>query len=144
MIKRVFIAIAATFVLAAASPVSAESQDVDTRTNLGLSDGEKAFLMSEMRQMLGSIQGIITGIGSEDREMIIKSAKPSGNNMARATPASIKKKFPPAFRELGGPTHMMFEELVVIAETDNMDMLASFTGELMQQCIACHAAFRAN
>ena len=36
---------------------------------------------------------------------------------------------------------MMFEELVVRAETDDMDTLASFTGELMQQCVACHDLF---
>jgi hypothetical protein len=39
---------------------------------------------------------------------------------------------------------MMFEELAVVAETDDMDMLATLTGELMQQCLACHALYRAD
>ena len=123
---------------------AADNDTQETRISLGLTAGEKAVFLAEMRQMLASIQGIITGIGEENRELIMQSARKSGNRMARATPDSIRAKLPASFREIGGPTHMMFEELAVIAETDDMDMLASFTGELMQQCMACHAAFRAN
>jgi hypothetical protein len=61
--------------------------------------------------------------------------------MARATPESIRRKLPQSFKEIGGPTHMMFEELVVRAETDEMDTLAILTGKIMQQCMACHEIF---
>lgn len=39
---------------------------------------------------------------------------------------------------------MMFEELVVRAEDDDMETLTSFTAELMNKCLACHETFRAN
>jgi cytochrome c556 len=39
---------------------------------------------------------------------------------------------------------MMFEELAVRAETDDMDSLARDTANLMNQCMACHAMFRAH
>ena len=52
--------------------------------------------------------------------------------MARATPESIKLKIPKSFQEIGGPTHMMFEELVIRAETDDMKTLTLFTGEIMK------------
>ena len=112
-----------------------------TRVSLGLTDNEKSQFLGEMRKMLASIQGIITGIGEDDRQMIIQSARNSGNRMARATPESIKKKLPQSFKEIGGPTHMMFEELVVRAETDDMDTLAILTGKIMRQCMACHEIF---
>ncbi len=115
---------------------------VDTRINLGFTPSEKANFLAEMRQMLSSIQGIMAGIGSKDPEKIIKAARYSGNRMARATPESIKKKTPLAFKQLGAPTHMMFEELVIRAETDDMDMLAELTGKLMKQCLACHTMFK--
>lgn len=121
-----------------------DSETPDNRINLGFTESEKAEFLSEMRQMLGSIQGVIAGIGEGDRKLIIKSARYSGNRMARATPESIKKKTPQSFKEIGGPTHMMFEELVVRAETDDMDTLASFAGELMKQCLACHTMFKTN
>lgn len=119
-----------------------KNSDTDNRTSLNLTEIEKHAFLSEMRQMLTSIQGIIVGISKEDREAIIKSARYSGNRMARATPESIKKKTPPSFQEIGGPTHMMFEELVIRAEDDDMETLTAFTGELMQKCLACHAAFK--
>ena len=125
--------------------VSANSvQEVDSRISLKLSEEEKSELLSEMRQMLASIQGIVTGIGTEDRDLIMRSASHSGNRMARTTPQSIRQKLPQSFKELGGPTHMMFEELVIRAETDDMATLAEFTGQLMQQCLSCHAKFKVN
>jgi hypothetical protein len=62
----------------------------------------------------------------------------------REMPEVIKQKLPQAFKEKGRPTHMAFEELVVHAETDDMDMLTSLTGQLMQKCTDCHAMFRAD
>ncbi|MCB1761115.1 MAG: hypothetical protein KDI68_15195 [Gammaproteobacteria bacterium] len=94
--------------------------------------------------MLASIQGIIAGIGEEDRERIIEAARYSGNRMARATPASVRARLPKEFREIGGPTHMLFEEIVIRAETDDMASLAELTGRTMQNCLACHARFRAD
>ncbi len=116
----------------------------DNRVSLQLNAEEKNALLSEMRQMLASIQGVISGIGSEDRSLIAESALLSGRKMGRATPKSMKKKLPVAFKKMGRPTHMMFEELAVRAETDDMNTLTSFTGTLMQQCLACHAAFKAD
>lgn len=51
-------------------------------------------------------------------------------------------KMPESFRDLGGATHMMFEELAIRADSDEMDMLASDAGKLLGKCLACHAKFR--
>ncbi|MFA5082353.1 MAG: hypothetical protein WC474_07410 [Hydrogenophilaceae bacterium] len=120
----------------------AGNENIDQRISLGLTSGEKSEFLGEMRQMLASIQGVVTGIGEGNRELIIKAARYSGNRMARATPDSVRSKLPQSFKDIGGPTHMMFEELVIRAETDDMGSLASFTGKLMQQCSACHAMFK--
>ena len=114
----------------------------DPRIALGLTETEKVEFLAEMRTMLASIQGIIAGIGVEDREGIAAAAQMSGNRMARATPESVRAKLPPTFQELGGPTHLLFEEIVVRAETDDMAALAVLTGETLKQCLACHALFR--
>lgn len=131
--------------LAAACTVNAqEPLTLDNRTDLGLTAEERVEFLAEMRVMLASIQGILQGIGEGDRERIAEAARQSGNRMARATPETVRAKLPQTFRELGGPTHMMFEELAIRAETDDMDSLAGAAALIMNQCLACHAMFRAH
>ena len=127
-----------------ATAVADSDGPLDARVNLQLTEAEVVEFLAEMRSMLASIQGIVMGIGTEDRELIARSARQSGNRMARNTPASVREKLPQSFKALGGPTHMMFEELAVRAETDDMEALAEFTGELMKQCLSCHSQFRVN
>ena len=122
--------------------IAGEKAKIDNRISLNLTASEKNEFLSEMRQMLVSIQGIVSGIGDEDRELIIRYARYSGNRMARSTPKSIREKLPQSFKEIGGPTHMMFEELAIRAETDDMDMLTIQTGKLMKKCVSCHAIFK--
>ncbi|SFV89356.1 hypothetical protein MNB_SUP05-SYMBIONT-5-1072 [hydrothermal vent metagenome] len=130
--------------------VSANTANQDNRYRLNFNNEEKLEFLSEMRQMLTSIQQIMLGIGIGDKEMIIKAARYSGNRMARLTPESIKDKTPVSFKKIGGPTHMMFEELIINAEesdekdADDMQDLAALTGRLMQNCLACHEAFTVN
>jgi cytochrome c556 len=141
MKKTIILILSVSLLMNSASIFADDSAEQGARVSLGLTDSEKTQFLGEMRKMLASIQGIITGIGENDRQMIIQSARNSGNRMARATPESIRRKLPQSFKEIGGPTHMMFEELVVRAETDEMDTLAILTGKIMQQCMACHEIF---
>lgn len=122
--------------------VPAQAAPADGRFNLRLAPAEQTEFLAEMRVMLGSVQGIVQGIAESDREAIAKFARISGNRMARATPAAVRAKLPSAFQELGGPTHLLFEELALRAETDDMDQLAALLGRTLNQCMACHAAFR--
>ena len=138
---------AVVIALCVAGPVSlaagpAPAAGPDPRIDLKLTPSEQAEFLAEMRQMLASIQHIMLGIGASDRALIAEYARRSGNRMARATPPAVRAKLPPAFQALGEPTHLMFEELAIRADSDDMDMLATHTGRLMHQCMACHAAFR--
>ena len=128
--------------LAGTHAIAGETQSTDGRLDLKLTPEEQTVFLADMRNMLASIQGVMQGIGESDRERIASAASQSGNRMARATPASIRAKTPQAFRDIGGPTHMLFEELAVRAETDDMESLARDTSKLMNQCMACHATFR--
>lgn len=132
--------------LLVASQATAQTvREPDGRHDLHLTPSEQAQFLSEMREMremLGSVQQIAEGLGTGDRALIAAAARRSGNRMARATPASVRAKLPKAFEELGGPTHLMFEELAIRAETDDMDQLASHLGQTMKQCMACHATFK--
>ena len=93
--------------------------------------------------MLASIQGILQRIRRRRpgarRRRGTPVREPNGEGHARC---GSGENSPQAFRDLGGSTHMLFEELAVRAETDDMDSLARDAAQLMNQCLACHAAFR--
>lgn len=72
--------------------LATEVNGVDKRISLHLTNEEKADFLSEMRRMLSSVQGVMSGIASNNRKLIISSARYSGNRMARATPESVKQK----------------------------------------------------
>jgi hypothetical protein len=113
------------FVAAALTAANAwADQAKDERVNLRFTPQEQTVFLTEMRTMLASVQGVVKGIADSDRGAIANFARISGNRMARATPASIRAKLPPSFSQIGEPTHMLFEELAVRAESDDMDMLA--------------------
>jgi hypothetical protein len=113
------------FVAAALTAANAwADQAKDERVNLRFTPQEQTVFLTEMRTMLASVQGVVKGIADSDRDAIANFARISGNRMARATPASIRAKLPPSFSQIGEPTHMLFEELAVRAESDDMDMLA--------------------
>jgi len=130
------------FLSAALACLGLSAHAGDDRLDLRFTPEERAVFLTDMRAMLGSVQDVLRGIGSGDRELIAAAARRSGNRMSRATPASIRAKLPASFRAIGGPTHLAFEELSIRAETDEMDSLTRATAELMNQCMACHAAFR--
>lgn len=125
-----------------AEPMPPPSAQIDSRISLHMTPEERVEFLASMRVMLGSVQGILRGIATDDRALIERSAKQSGNQMARATPVSIRKKLPPEFGELGAPTHLAFEEIAIRAETDPRDELTRLMASTMDQCMTCHARFK--
>lgn len=116
----------------------------DTRQSLHLTPSERAFFLKDMRQMLSSVQQIVAAMASDNRQTMIEAAKLSGNQMARHTPLSIKQKLPASFQALGAPTHLGFEEFAIRAETDDLSELSERLGQLMNNCMTCHATFKVN
>lgn len=133
-----------TLALMAAWPSFASAAPTDGRFRLGLTEPERAEFLAEMRQMLVSIQGILDGIANGDRAQIAEAARYSGNRMARATPDAVRARLPAEFKALGGPTHLLFEEIVIRSATDEATDLIRLTSTTMQQCAACHALYRAD
>lgn len=114
----------------------------DSRQSLHLTDDEKRVFLADMRKMLASVQGITLALAAQDRQAMIDAAKVSGNQMARDTPMSIKQKLPPSFQAIGAPMHLSFEEFAIRAEMDDVADLTLYLGQMMNYCMACHAAFK--
>ena len=119
-----------------------QTPGLDSRIDLGLTAEERTEFLTEMRTCWRAFR-------ASCRVSVRTTA--SGSPNPRASPATAWRgprpsRCAPSCRRRSatsaGPTHMLFEELAVRAETDDMDSLASAAAVIMNQCLACHATFR--
>lgn len=115
----------------------------DTRQRLALTPAQRNQILTEMRQMLGSVSGIVQGLAADDLPAAEKAARMSGMMHAADTDPQIQKRLPQPFLELGMQTHRGFDILADQmkaggSQTDILRGLARLTGN----CVACHATYR--
>ncbi len=113
----------------------------DTRQRLTLPRAQRDKILVEMRQMLGSIRGILHGLAANDMPTVERAARVSG--MERATDPELKKKVPEGFLKFGLQTHQGFDRLTDKAKAggtreDIIKELAALTNN----CVGCHGAYR--
>ena len=114
----------------------------DGRQALLLPPGERDLVLSEMRQFLETVQ-IIIAAGEEDMASVVKAARKVGFAAQQGVPASLMKKLPLDFKQLGMATHKAFDQLAVDAQDlgDKQQVMEKL-GELMNNCVACHRIYR--
>jgi hypothetical protein len=115
----------------------------DNRVAIQLTPGEKDLVLAEMRAFLASVQQITHGVATRDLQLIATSARTVGRAAQQGVPGSLMGKLPLEFKQLGMNTHEKFDLLALDAEQleDETHSLVQL-GELMQNCVACHATYR--
>jgi len=115
----------------------------DNRLAIQLTAGEKDLVLAEMRAFLASVQQITHGVSSKDMPLIATSARTVGLAAQQGVPGSLMGKLPLSFKQLGRNTHEQFDLLALDAEQlEDAEHSLSQLGALMQNCVACHAAYR--
>lgn len=115
-------------------------QATDGREAVNLSTAEREFVLGEMRQMLASVQGIVSAVAEDDMQSVQEIALAIGSAEVRNVPKSLMLKLPQDFKTMGTENHLEFDE--VAAETKNGGKaVLSRLGELMINCVACHESF---
>jgi len=121
----------------------AVEQSADGRQAIQLDDNERQLVLSEMRAFLESVQQITQGISEADMRLVAVSARAVGLASQQAVPGSLIAKLPLPFKKLGRDTHAKFDELALDAEQfEDSGHSLSQLGKLLQNCVACHAAYR--
>ncbi|MEN8179965.1 MAG: hypothetical protein ABFS39_15295 [Pseudomonadota bacterium] len=115
----------------------------DGRQALLLEPGERDLVLAEMRGFLESVQAITAAVGTEDMPQIVAAARKVGAAAQNEVPGSLVGKLPLSFKRLGFDTHKQFDMLALDAEElgDPGHALQQLS-VLMQNCVACHAAYR--
>lgn len=115
----------------------------DGRTAIILTPGERDLVLTEMRAFLTAVQSIVDKANQKDAPGIAKAARAVGMGAAGAVPASLMGKLPLGFKELGMGTHHGFDQLALdVAQMGDAQQILVDLAALMNNCIACHAAYR--
>jgi hypothetical protein len=115
----------------------------DGRAALQLNGAERDLVLSEMRAFLVSVQQITKGIAENDMELVAEYASRVGRAAQQDVPMSLMGKLPIGFKKLGLSTHAAFDQLALDArEFGGRDQTLAALHELMNNCVACHAAYR--
>lgn len=115
----------------------------DGRVAIALEAGERDLVLAEMRTFLHSVQLITDGVAREDMQQVTEAARRSGLAAQGSVPPGLMAKLPGAFKVQGMDTHSRFDAVALDAEQlgDPTHTLTQM-GALMQNCVACHAAYR--
>ena len=115
----------------------------DGRQAIILEPSERAMVLSEMRQFLAGIQGMLEAAERNDAAAIARIARPLGLSATRHVPASLAAKLPLEFKTLGHGVHDDFDRIAMDAEALNDVRLSlSQLAATMKKCVACHAAYQ--
>lgn len=115
----------------------------DHRREIPLSAQERELVLVEMRGVLRSVNGVLTGLAENDMKKVEDSARASGMVMAADENAGLIAKLPPEFKEMGLGLHRGFDSLADAAKagTKPDDVLKRIT-ELTSRCNSCHDVYR--
>jgi len=115
----------------------------DGRSAILLAPGERDLVLAEMRAFLQSVQEIAAALGEGSLDDVAEAARRVGVAAQHEVPSSLVGKLPGEFKLLGFDTHRKFDQLALDAEQlGDADHTLVQLGELMRNCLACHAAYR--
>ncbi|RLA31967.1 MAG: hypothetical protein DRR15_12460 [Gammaproteobacteria bacterium] len=123
--------------------VSATNPGADGRITIVVTDKEREGVKTEMRGLLEAVQAIIVANNAGDLNTVAVAARKVGKSSLRPHSPEFADKLPLSFRKLGMDTHLRFDALALDTEQfESMTHVSQQLGELMGNCVACHAAYR--
>ena len=118
-------------------------QGTDNRIAIVVQPAERNLVLTEMRAFLVSVQAVMNAALAGDMSAVAKAARKSGAPSQDQVPSSLVGKLPLSFKTMGFDTHRAFDQLALDAEQlGDPEHSLQQLGNLMNNCIACHQAYR--
>lgn len=140
-------------------------QHQDTRQAIRLTAMQRDMVLTEMRGLLTSVNGILRGLAARDTALMRTAAEKAGMaammrgegmgmGMGRGMHAGAGRgmeaggrgmgpMLPAEFRALGHATHAAFDSLALrISAGAGTDTVVARLARITDNCLACHATYR--
>ncbi len=115
----------------------------DQRKEIQVTPAERELVLKEMRSILASVNGVVTGLSQKDMKKVEESARSAGMIMAVEENAGLIAKLPFEFKEMGLGLHRGFDELADATKkgATQEEILQRMAG-LTARCNGCHDFYR--
>lgn len=128
---------------AAVAASTNRSGSQDSRTMITMPPEAREAVLTEMRQMLEALNGVLLAAARQDREGMAEAARSGGTAIAVDTDPEVARALPDEFVRLGSGTHRQFDALAEAIEGGiDTDSVVARLGSLTAKCVACHASYR--
>lgn len=119
----------------------------DGRTEVLLAPVERDQILTEMRQLLQTVDGILDGVTESDRtegsRKVAEAARAAGMDMAADVNPVLMAKLPLPFKQMGMSVHKNFDGLAERAAKGlpAQEVLRELAG-ITKRCTTCHGLYR--
>jgi hypothetical protein len=138
-------------------------QQQDTRQTIQLPAMQRDMVLTEMRGLLTSVNGILRGLAARDTALMRSSAESAGmaammrgegmggagrgmhagGGVGMGSGRGMGPMLPAEFRALGHRTHAAFDTLAMrIAAGAGPDTVVARLARITDNCLACHSTYR--
>ncbi len=115
----------------------------DARRPVVLNPVEADFVRGEMQAYLVALQRITSALAEGEPGAVADAARRMGMAAMQNAPPSLMARMPVEFKQLGMPTHKMFDRIADAAEAGGNDQqVLGILSSALSNCVACHASFR--
>lgn len=115
----------------------------DAREAIALSRNERDLVLSEMRLMLESTEGVVAGLAANDMVAIEQAAARSSPSAPGTVDQALHGALPEAFLHAGAAAHGGFEDIARLArEGEGAAAINARLSQTLHQCTSCHATYR--
>ncbi len=115
----------------------------DGRTAVVLQPAERDLVLTEMRGLLSSTQGILEGANQGDVKRIIQASRAAGMAAAADVNPALMAKLPLEFKSLGMSVHHDMDAITKAAEGGTpIPEILKMVSNTLTKCVACHSAWQ--
>ena len=129
--------------MALPSSTAAQAPAKDERKAVALTEPTFVFVLTEMRNLMDALQGVMEAAGSGDWTKAAAAADKSGMKAAKATPKEVTAELPEDIRKMSRQMRLAFD---AVAETAagkrDAAAVSAKLAETMLLCNACHQGYR--